>query len=144
VPGFLSQALRDWLKRSRDGAPKAPLGGDPKAQMAELETRQGPAPRATLSDVAAHVVYLVETAGIDHVGIGSDFFGGPQPIGLENVSCFPHLFAELLKRGFSERDLAKIASRNALRAMREVELAAERLRQSREPALGRLEDYQGA
>jgi membrane dipeptidase len=50
----------------------------------------------------------------------------------------------LLKRGFSERDLAKIASRNALRAMREVELAAERLRQSREPALGRLEDYQGA
>jgi membrane dipeptidase len=144
VPGFLSQALRDWLKRSRDGAPKAPLGSDPKAQMAELETRQGPAPRATLSDVADHVVYLVETAGIDHVGIGSDFFGGPQPIGLENVSCFPHLFAELLKRGFSERDLAKIASRNALRAMREVELAAERLRQSREPALGRLEDYQGA
>jgi membrane dipeptidase len=112
--------------------------------MAELETRQGPAPRATLSDVADHVFYLVETAGIDHVGIGSDFFGGPQPIGLENVSCFPHLFAELLKRGFSERDLAKIASRNALRAMREVELAAERLRQSREPALGRLEDYQGA
>jgi membrane dipeptidase len=144
VPGFLSQALRDWLKRSRNGAAKAPLGNDPKAQMAELETRQGPAPRATLSDVADHVAYLVETAGIDHVGIGSDFFGGPQPIGLENVGCFPNLFAELLKRGFSERDLAKIASRNVLRVMREVEEAGQRLRETRQPALGRLEDHQGA
>jgi membrane dipeptidase len=144
VPGFLSQPLRDWLKRSRDGAPKAPLGNDPKAQMAELEMRQGPAPRATLSDVADHVAYLVETAGIDHVGIGSDFFGGPQPIGLENVGCFPNLFAELLKRGFSERDLAKIASRNVLRVMREVEEVGQRLSETREPALGRLEDYQGA
>jgi membrane dipeptidase len=144
VPGFLSQALRDWLKRSRDGAAKAPIGNDPKAQMAELETRQGPAPRATVSDVADHVAYLVETAGIDHVGIGSDFFGGPQPIGLENVGCFPNLFAELFKRGFSERDLAKIASRNVLRVMREVEEAGQRLRETREPALGRLEDHQGA
>jgi membrane dipeptidase len=144
VPGFLSQALRDWLKRSRNGAPKAPLGNDPKAQMAELETRQGPAPRATLSDVADHVAYLVETAGIDHVGIGSDFFGGPQPIGLENVGCFPNLFAELLKRGFSEGDLAKIASRNVLRVMREVEEVGQRSSETREPALGRLEDYQGA
>jgi membrane dipeptidase len=144
VPGFLSQALRDWLKRSRDGAPKAPLGSDPKAQMAELETRQGPAPRATLFDVADHVAYLVETAGIDHVGIGSDFFGGPQPIGLENVGCFPNLFAELLKRGFSEGDLAKIASRNVLRVMREVEEVGQRSSETREPALGRLEDYRGA
>jgi membrane dipeptidase len=143
VPGFSSQALRDWLKRSRDGAAKAPLGNDPKAQMAELETRQGPAPRATVSDVADHVAYLVETAGIDHVGIGSDFFGGPQPIGLENVGCFPNLFAELLKRGFSERDLAKIASHNVLRVMREVEEVGKRLRETREPALGRLEDFQG-
>jgi membrane dipeptidase len=144
VPGFLSQALRDWLKRSRDGAAKAPIGNDPKAQMAELETRQGPAPRATVSDVADHVAYLVETAGIDHVGIGSDFFGGPQPIGLENVGCFPNLFAELFKRGFSERDLAKISSRNVLRVMREAEEVGQRLRETREPALGRLEDHQGA
>jgi membrane dipeptidase len=143
VPGFLSQPLRDWLKRSRDGAAKAPLGSDPKAQMADLEVRQGPAPRATLGDVANHIAYLVETAGVDHVGIGSDFFGGPQPIGLENVSCFPHLFAELINRGFSESDLAKIASRNVLRAMREVERVGELLRETREPALGRVEDYPG-
>ena len=144
VPGFVSQPLRDWLKRSRDGYGKAPLVSDPKVQMAELESRQGPAPRATLSQVADHVVYLVETAGLDHVGIGSDFFGGAQPEGLEHVGRFPHLFAELIRRGFSDRDLAKIASRNFLRAMREVERVGERLRAERAPALGRLEDYPGA
>ncbi len=144
VPGFVSQALRDWLKRSRDGYGKAPLAADPKAQLAELETRHGPAPRATLEEVADHIVYLTEIAGIDHVGIGSDFFGGAQPVGLEHVGRFPHLFAELIRRGFSERDLAKIASRNVLRVMRDVERVGETLREVREPAIGRIEDYPGA
>ncbi|MGD1015108.1 MAG: dipeptidase [Roseiarcus sp.] len=144
VPGFVSQAVRDWLKASRDAYGKQPLGADPKAQLAELEARRGPAPRATLAEVADQIVYLVETAGIDGVGIGSDFFGGPQPIGLEHVGRFPHLFAELIRRGFSERDLAKIANRNVLRVMREVERVREALREAREPALGRIEDYPGA
>ena len=143
VPGFVSQPLRDWLKRSRDGYGKAPLASDPKAQLAELEARQGPAPRATLAEVADHIDYLVKTAGVDHVGIGSDFFGGPQPQGLEHVGRFPYLFAELLKRGHSERDLAKISSRNVLRVMRKVEEIGEVLCEAREPAIGRLEDYPG-
>ena len=144
VPGFVSQPLRDWLKRSRDAYGKAPLAGDPKAQLAELESRHGVAPRATLSEVADHVVYLVETAGLDHVGIGSDFFGGAQPDGLEHVGRFPYLFAELLKRGFSERDLSKIANRNVLRVMRAVERIGRASRAAREPAVGRLEDFPGA
>jgi membrane dipeptidase len=144
VPGFASQPLRNWLKRSRDSFGKVIVASDPKAQMAELESREGAAPKATVGDVADHVVYLVETAGIDHVGVGSDFFGGPQPRGLEHVGCFPNLFAELIKRGFSERDLTKIASRNVLRVMREVERVGERLRATRSPAIGRLEDYPGA
>ncbi len=144
VPGFVSQAVRDWLKASRDAYGKAPLGADPKAQLADLEARRGPAPRATLSGVADHIAYLVETAGVDHVGIGSDFFGGAQPIGLEHVGRFPHLFAELIRRGFSERDLTKIANRNVLRVMREVEHIAKRLSASREPAIGGIEDYPGA
>jgi len=143
VPGFISQALRDWLRRSRDPYGKAPVAGDPKAQLAELETRHGAAPRATLEQVADHVVYLVETAGIDHVGIGSDFFGGAQPDGLEHVGRFPFLFAELVRRGFSKRDLGKIANRNVLRVMREVERVGETLREAREPAIGRIEDYLG-
>jgi membrane dipeptidase len=143
VPGFVSQPLRDWLKASRDAYGKAPLAADPKAQLAELETRRGAAPRATLSEVADHIVYLAETAGVDHVGIGSDFFGGAQPEGLEHVGRFPFLFAELIRRGFSERDLTKIANRNVLRVMREVERVSERLGASREPALGAIEDYPG-
>ena len=144
VPGFVSQALRDWLKRSRDPYGKAPLANDPKAQLKEIEGRHGPAPKATLSEVADHIVYLVETAGLDHVGIGSDFFGGPQPEGLEHVGRFPHLIAELLRRGFSEADVEKIASRNALRVMRAVEAASAKLRATRKPAVGRIEDYPGA
>ena len=143
VPGFISQELRDWLARSRGRHSAAPVVADPKAALAELEARQGPAPRATLEQLADHIVYLVKTAGIDHVGIGSDFFGGAQPLGLEHVGRFPHLFAELIRRGFSEGALAKIASRNFLRAMREAERVGERLRKERGPGLGRIEDYPG-
>jgi membrane dipeptidase len=144
VPGFISQSLRDWLARGRGRNNAAPVVHDPKAALAELEAQRGPAPRATLEQLADHIVYLVATAGIDHVGIGSDFFGGAQPLGLEHVGRFPHLFAELIRRGFSEGALAKIASRNFLRAMRRVEEVGERLRKERGPALGRLEDYPGA
>ena len=144
VPGFVSQALRNWLRGSLDAHGKAPLVADPHARIAAIEARQGPAPRATLAEVADHIVYLVETAGIDHVGIGSDYYGGLTPQGLENVSRFPHLFAELIRRGFSERDLEKIANRNVLRVMRKVEEVGERLRQTRRPAVGRIEDYPGA
>jgi membrane dipeptidase len=143
VPGFVSQPLRDWLKRSRDPFGKAPLAADPKAQLKEFETRHGPAPKAKLEQVADHVVYLVETAGVDHVGIGSDFFGGPQPEGLEHVGRFPHLVAELMRRGFSEADIEKIACGNALRTMRAVEAVGERLRETRKPAIGKIEDYPG-
>jgi membrane dipeptidase len=144
VPGFVSQDLRNWLKRSRDPYGKAPLAPDPEAQLEEIENRQGAAPKATLAQVADHIVYLVETAGLDHVGIGSDFFGGPQPHGLEHVGRFPYLFAELLKRGFSEADLAKLANSNALRTMREVERVGARLRETVRPAVGRIEDFPGA
>ncbi|MGA2495251.1 MAG: dipeptidase [Roseiarcus sp.] len=143
VPGFVSQALRDWLKGSLDAYGKAPQVADPKARIAALEARNGPAPRVTLAEVADQIVYLVETAGIDHVGIGSDFYGGAQPQGLEHVGRFPHLFAELIRRGFSERDLERIAHRNILRVMRKVEQVGERLREAREPAVGRIEHYPG-
>ena len=141
VPGFVSQPLRDWLRRSRDPYGKAPLAADPKAQAAELEVKQGPAPKASLEQVADHIVRLVETAGLDHVGVGSDYFGGASPVGLEDVSRFPHLFAELARRGFSERDLEKMSARNMLRVLRRVEAVGKSLRRMRPPAIGRLEDY---
>jgi membrane dipeptidase len=141
VPGFISQTLRDYLAGSRDKYGKAPAGADPKAALAAAEAKQGPAPRATLEQLADHIVYLVEAAGIDHVGIGSDFFGGPQPLGLESVACFPQLFAELFRRGLSERALAKIASGNFLRVLRAVERVGKKLSAERPPAIGRVEDF---
>ena len=144
VPGFISQELRKWQAQSRDRYGKAPLAADPKAEQAQQEARLGPAPRATLEQLADHIVYLVDIAGADHVGIGSDFFGGAQPLGLENVGCFPALFAELIRRGLSQAALAKIASRNFLRVMRQVEKVGAKLRAERGPALGCIEDYPGA
>jgi membrane dipeptidase len=82
-----------------------------------------PVPFATLSDVADHVERVVELTGVDHVGFGSDFdgVGDSLPVGLKDVSQYPNLLAELLRRGWSERDLAKLCGENVLRVMAEAE-----------------------
>jgi membrane dipeptidase len=84
----------------------------------------------TLSDVADHVDHIRQVAGVDHVGIGSDFDGIEEvPVGLEDVSKFPQLFAELARRGWSDADLAKLAGGNLLRVFSGAEQAAAKLRQ---------------
>jgi membrane dipeptidase len=82
-------------------------------------------PPATLKDAADHIDYIRKVAGIDYVGIGSDFdgFSGP-PQGLEDVSKYPALLAELLRRGYSKDDIKKVAGQNVLRALRGAERAA--------------------
>jgi membrane dipeptidase len=92
-----------------------------------------PEPRATLADVADHVEHVRDVAGIDHVGIGADFFGEPawMAAGLEDVSRYPELFAELVRRGWTEEALAKLARGNILRVMRAAEQAAARLQKAR-------------
>ncbi len=93
-----------------------------------------PTPRATLEQVADHVDHLVKVAGLDHVGIGSDFDGiDSTPVGLEDVSCFPRLTEELLKRGYSEEDIHKILGKNVLRAFRQAEQVAAKLRATKGP-----------
>ena len=90
-----------------------------------------PMPRGNVSDVAVHLEHIREVAGLGSLGIGSDYYdpGGPSMVeGLENVSRFPVLFAELLRRGWSEEDLRAVAAGNLLRALRDVERVAERLR----------------
>ncbi len=86
-----------------------------------------PAPRGTIADVADHIDHIREVAGIDHVGIGSDFYDagrGSMAEGLDDVTRYPYLFAELLRRGYSDDDVLKIAGRNTLRAMRQMERVA--------------------
>lgn len=96
---------------------------------------------ATVSDVADHIEHVVEIAGIDHVGIGSDFDGITQTVkGLEDVSTYPKVFAELSRRGWSEEDMSKLAGENVLRVLREAESVARRLQRERGPSMATIEE----
>lgn len=110
---------------------KAEHPDDPDAvrtAVEEMEKTQ-PTPPSSVSDVADHVDHIRKLAGIDHIGVGSDFDGlEGMPDGLEDVSKYPALFAELGARGYSDEDLTRIAGRNVLRVMRKAERVATELR----------------
>jgi membrane dipeptidase len=100
--------------------------------------KANPAPRGTISDVADHIDHIRKLAGINHIGIGADFYeAAPDSmvVGLENVTRYPHLFAELLRRGYSDNEVLKIAGRNHLRAMRQMEKRAAELQKSEPPLI---------
>jgi membrane dipeptidase len=102
-----------------------------------------PMPKATLAQVADHVDHIRQVAGIDHVGLGSDFDGIEEtPVGLGDVSHYPDLLAELARRGYSDDDLRKVAGANVLRVMREAEKVAARLQQERPPSDALFEQLQ--
>lgn len=97
---------------------------DPKVDaFAEAYGKEHPTVYATVADVADHIEHVIEVAGMDHVGLGSDFdgVGDSLPRGLEDVSKYPNLIAELLRRGHSEAEIEKICSGNVLRVWAEVE-----------------------
>jgi membrane dipeptidase len=102
------------------------------------------APPATLAQVADHIEHVRKVAGVDHVGLGGDYDGNDNwPVGLEDVSKYPALFAELVRRGWSDEDLKKLASGNILRAMREAEAVAKRLQAARPPSTATIEALDG-
>jgi membrane dipeptidase len=125
VSAFVSQQCADWMAGLK--AEVARRGLDPRdfSQVYSVEPdwrAEHPAPVATLAQVADHVEHVRAVAGIDHVGIGGDYDGMPDaPRGLEDVAAYPALFAELLGRGWSERDCAALAGGNLLRALRAAE-----------------------
>jgi membrane dipeptidase len=95
-------------------------------------------PSATIADVANHIDHIRKVAGIDHVGIGADFYHADESdmvTGLGNVTRYPYLFAELLKRGYSDDDVLKVAGRNHLRAMRQMEKVARELQGHESPLI---------
>jgi membrane dipeptidase len=101
--------------------------------------KQNPEPRGTIADVADHIDHVRKVAGIDHIGIGADFYQAkPDSMvdGLGDVSRYPYLFAELLRRGYSDDDVLKIAGRNHLRAMRQMEKVAAELQKTEAPLIG--------
>jgi len=129
-PGFVSEAVRVWedsITARSDALQKA--GADSGARADSLKAWQARAPHATLAQVADHIEYIRRIAGIDCVGIGSDFDGITEvPVGLEDVSKFPDLIAELLKRGWTEADVQKVAGLNVLRVMRDAERVSREMR----------------
>ncbi|TVR19282.1 MAG: membrane dipeptidase [Balneolaceae bacterium] len=111
-------------------------------KMAEWDA-ENEAPKSTLEQVADHIDHIRDLIGVDYIGIGGDYDGIPTlPLGLEDVSTYPDLFAELLMRGYSEEDLRKIAGLNMLRVMRGAEEVSQRLRNEREPSEVRITDFE--
>ena len=139
VPGFLSAKVAAW-ERVRDAEQerlKREFPGDENAVKARIATwtKANPAPRATISDAADHIDHIRKVAGIDHIGLGSDFDGiSSVPEGLEDVSTYPALTAELLRRGYTDAEIKKINGLNILRVMREAARISRQLQARRSAA----------
>ena len=129
LPWFITEDLRQHAasrtaERARLEALFPGLPDTVEAQLAKWDA-ENRAPVSTISDLADHIDHIRDVAGIDHIGIGGDYDGMPTgPIGMEDVTGYPALFVELAKRGYSQEDLEKIASRNMLRVMRGAEAYA--------------------
>ena len=126
LPAYVSEAVRGWkAARAAEVARQASLHPDApsvaKAALAEWD-KANPVPPATIAQVADHIDHIVTVAGIDHVGLGGDFDGMDAVTqGMEDVSCYPALFTELARRGYSQADLQKIASGNMMRVLKAAE-----------------------
>jgi membrane dipeptidase len=139
VPGFLSPAVAAWnkLQDAETDRLKKQFPADAAAVTRGVTEWTGahPAPRATLAEAANHIDHIRKVAGIDHIGLGSDFDGITQvPQGLEDVSKYPSLIAELLRRGYKDDEIKKILGQNILRVMRNVEKVSKRLQSERGPS----------
>ena len=148
VPGFVSQQVAAYSAEMQrvNAELRQRFGSDDAARRRELDTwrESHPAPKATLKDVADHIEHIRRVAGPDHVGIGGDFDGiTDTPVGLEDVSTYPALFAELSRRGWSDADLRKLAGENILRVLKQAEAVSARLRQQRPPSNRTIQELDG-
>jgi membrane dipeptidase len=135
LPGFLNEDRRQW--HSRREAENARLEAlnqgrpDLVEQAMDVWDTDNPEPPTLVSNMADHIDHIRKLAGVEAIGIGADFDGMPSgPVGFEDVSGYPVLFAELARRGYSQAELEMIASRNALRVLRDVEAYAASQRSS--------------
>jgi membrane dipeptidase len=154
APPYVSDARRRWAaervaEEARNNSP--PFGGlyigQPERAAAALKAWDAahPKPPVTLADVADHIEHIRQVAGVDSVGLGSDFDGIPEtPTGLEGVDRFPALLQELARRGWGDADLAKVAGGNLLRVMAQAEVVSARLRKERPPSNATLAALDGA
>jgi membrane dipeptidase len=145
IPFFVSAEAATWAKGLEGSMFSAKSGAEMEKLQKDYVAVHGAPPTATLAQVADHIDHIARVAGHDHVGIGSDFYGSTdEPKGLEDVSRFPDLFAELIRRGWSDRDLEKLAGGNMLRVLAAAEAAATRLAAKRPPSTATIDALDGA
>jgi membrane dipeptidase len=149
VPKFVLQAAVDWTAAADENLRSHGfhhLDTSPEAMKLHRAFEEArPRPIATVSTVADHLDHMREVAGVDHIGIGGDYDGTAfTPDGLDDVSGYPNLIAELITRGWSRPDLAKLTWQNAVRALRDAESVAKDLQSKRGPSNATLEQLDAA
>ncbi|MBA3271446.1 MAG: membrane dipeptidase [Acidobacteria bacterium] len=149
VPGFISQAVADYGTKSAEAQQsfraQFPNNDAYVGTATERWRADNPEPRATLSQVADHIDHVRKLAGIDHIGLGGDFDGITSLVeGLEDVSKYPDLTAELLRRGYTDQDIKKILGQNILRVMRGAEQVSAALRKKRGPSTATIAQLDNA
>ena len=141
APMFISEEVRrhdlelETLRALHDAAhPNSP---EPDRAAQASPTASHATPRASLAQVADHIDHIKRVAGVKHIGIGADFDGiESTPLGLEDVSCYPRLIAELLHRGYTDEEVAGIAGENILRVLGEAERVARATAEAGSPVHG--------
>ncbi|HVS33468.1 MAG TPA: membrane dipeptidase [Thermoanaerobaculia bacterium] len=149
VPSFVAERVRarNAAKDAEEARLKALHPGQPGRVAAGVQAWEAANPpvRATVQDIADHTDHVIRIAGADHVGVGADLDGiTATPEGLDSVATYPVLFAELIRRGYSDDQLKKLAGLNVLRVMRNVEAAAARLQKERPASDARIEEVDKA
>ncbi len=148
VPSFSSQEFLDHgkLQTSAEREIHKRLGADTAASHKEIEAWKAahPNPIVTMSQVIDHIEHARQMAGIDHIGLGGDFDGITDTVqGLEDVSKYPALFAELAHRGWSDADMRKLAGENILRVFDRAEKVAAKLQKDRQPSTKTIQELDG-
>jgi membrane dipeptidase len=144
VPGFISAQVVEYGQKvtAQQQSLRSQFPNNDAYVQAGMERWriENPEPRATLQQVADHIDHMRKVAGIDHIGLGGDFDGISTVVeGLEDVSKYPYLTAELLKRGYTDQDIKKILGLNILRVMRQAERVSAELRKKRGPSAATIE-----
>ena len=147
VPGFVNEALRQWDARRQGEQARLerlyPHDADQVQAGMDAWLEDNPRLNAYLSDVADHIDYIRERIGVEYIGIGGDYDGiTTVPVGLEDVSTYPALIAELIRRGYEDDEVRAILGNNVLRVMRVAEGVAERLQSERPASDAQFEDFE--
>jgi membrane dipeptidase len=160
IPSYVSGEVARWIADLDAQLKKARSPEEAQRILKDYVAAHAPVPHATLAQVADHIEHVRKVAGVDCVGIGSDFWGGTaggmpeqpveqalavigMPVGLEDTSKYPYLIAELIRRGWPDADLKKVAGLNVIRALRDAEGVSRRLQQTRPPSTATFEQLDG-